>query len=318
LYSHPTPSSGPMTRLGDDMIFAGKESMGIWSIDSKLSRTFKLDILENDNAAQLINYQSNSVFVRRHEHEAFHIVDLQKQCTDRIFYGHEYSVEQLSQAKDLPYLLLSTSADASAKIWDVRQYKCTHTLKAYDNVLFGGAITVLNNVPYVFIGGKTQSILVIDMRMGLCVYEMSTGNTDAGELFWHEKSHSLVGWTRARNYFDNRPTYVQDAAIGEWPKYVTHRKEHFEEIWDQRVGGLFGIYTFDPSLSFDNVPPVDVKHSAKHCAFCGKSKNDVQKLYQCGRCKKVCYCSKEHQHSHCMYMFNNKLFSNHKFIRETA
>jgi hypothetical protein len=234
-----------MLRIQDQMVTAIDEDITIWTIPDLSQQTsttmnkptteFQLDILKNNQGVQLLPYQNSLIYLRRYDGNSFHTIDLEKQCIDRIFYGHQFVLEHLSTVKDLPYLVLSTSKDGCAKLWDARQYQCIQTMRVGDKHVHSGAIAMLNSVPFVFLGGKSESIMAFDLRVGCCAYEMSTGNAEPYGLYWHDKSSTLLSLAIS---------YHSDDTNNNWSQNARHTKDMFQQEWHAPNGGYFA-YTFN-------------------------------------------------------------------------
>lgn len=259
--------SGALLRLNNDLLSFGNGEVNVWdvsnlsSIDTSTKSSFEL-FAEDDQVNQLLPYHDNTIFATRFREHTFHTIDLHQQCMDRVFYGHQFAVNQLSCVKSEPHIVMSVSSDGTAKIWDARQYHCTYTLLTGEKYLYGGAICSLDGTYYAFVGGENQSILAFDMRMGMCAYEMATGNADVKSLYWHDASSSLV--TRClHNTFTGKPMNEMDLDedvyssddnenqdnSGPW-RYSLHRRYHFDAVWHEQYG-FYGIYSFDRTLPFE-------------------------------------------------------------------
>lgn len=120
-----------------------------------------------------------------------------------------------------------------------------------------------------FVGGLDESVKVWDLRMKLCLYELSTGNNNISDIDYHFGTNSLILSTNCHSFklqppnssnSSNFVTYeqlnTQNPSENEqkpvqikWPANAKHNPTDFGEIFDCN-SNMIQFFKFDKNLPF--------------------------------------------------------------------
>ena len=172
--------------------------------------------------------------------------------------GHITQMELASSAA-LPGLLVSSSTDQLIKCWVIKSAglncEVTHTLSGgdvcpgYDCETRPVALAEINGTPIVFSGSPAKAVKVWDLKIGCCMYELSTGNASVSVLQLHGPSASLIvlaerhqsqaSHARAHRErfgegFGDESEESEDELenMARWPAEACHGAADFDVLWD--------------------------------------------------------------------------------------
>ena len=160
-------------------------------------------------------------------------------------FGHTGKIIKINSSSTLPFLSskslffffisnnilfdnlqVTGSEDKTAKVWDCRansSQSCLVTLGMNDRVC-AVQIASVNSIPFTFSSTLREPVVKVwDLRMNKCLYELSTGANLVDDIFWNEKTNSLLVSTkcqpkfsfveRSENYFEDNWKANEDCVI---------------------------------------------------------------------------------------------------------
>lgn len=173
--------------------------------------------------------QSNSFYGVDEESPYFVKYDTKKQSISGYFLGASTPAEDIKVNSECPNWV-GTSHYLCSKIWDDRIFKPIYTFPINSGTPSFDFASI-NGIPYFFMGGTNESVLVYDIRSQKALYELSSGNNHIISINWHNQSQSLV-FTCENDYIGIYGTrfYGDDDEPdndSNWPQKAVHERNHF-------------------------------------------------------------------------------------------
>jgi len=187
---------------------------------------------------------------------SIYLMNIQSGMVYRQLIGHTADIESLYQCKSLPTLLVSSSRDRTAKIWNLQTGLCEVTLTGHLRGIYSAILEPVNGVPFCFTAGADECIKVWDLRQGICIYELSTGNNHVHSLGFHSSNWTLYAVTEEMNLdrFGSDDEKEEKEKEISWPSNSVHTKKDFQQVWDFQESGLIA-YTFLPNSDASKFNP---------------------------------------------------------------
>jgi WD40 repeat protein len=254
--------------LDNDLeLHAGQACTGEFDLDMLYGKPSGWGASDPDSVNYLLGRPGNIAQVYYGSQRSYHfgLFDLNQQKMQRIFLGHTSHILGLYVKPELPDMIGSTSFDESAKLWDSRASSaCVFTLRGHNRQPSALDYTLIDGIPFAFTGGSDEGIRVWDLRLGTCLYELSTGNSTVHGIYYHNTSNTLYASVESNHQDDN---YMDgddyDSEMDEdsdderydspWPTQAVHGRYDFEEYYMVDYCSLI-------SYNFKNAPEQPIKH----------------------------------------------------------
>jgi len=193
------------------------------------------------------NFSDSSIAISSRDSAA--LIDMNTNKPYLRLLGHTSSVESLAKTTAAINLLMTSSRDKTAKIFDVRTPIVVVTLYGHTRSVNACCFGDTSSTGlFAFTGADDERVITWDLRMNRALYELSTGNNSVIGLHWHRSSRTLFAATENTAYTEIKikTGEVDNLKLDDrpWPKYTFHKSDDFKHVWDAKFNG-FITYTFD-------------------------------------------------------------------------
>lgn len=187
--------------------------------------------------------------------KAIRVVDLNAGQVTGLFCGSQGDVSIEKQYCVDRFNLLFTADTHSSFVWDVRTKLPAHILLSEKSTRVLGVPGTSAATAFTF-GGRMECIECWDLRMPSShVYTMATGNGSVRNLFWHERSSSLLANVDARHATVKSDSYWEVEEEEEWPRNATHDQSYFgPDRWNLEEDAIL-------QYPFENGSPMGARYN---------------------------------------------------------